>query len=182
MYWYNYSIKSLVGGRKMKRFISLFMTVIMIFSVVISTDMLSVSATDNSNIKWSFDSKTGTLTISGTGKMLGDYIKENPWSKYKNDVTTVIINEGITTIGYGAFIYFRNIRKVTIPNSVKSIKEVAFKDCSSLKNIVIPNSVVSIETQAFYNCKSLSNIKLSNSLTEIQENAFTDCILSLIHI
>lgn len=160
----------------MKRFISLFMTVIMIFSVVISTDMLSVSATDNSNIKWSFDSKTGTLTISGTGKMLGDYINENPWSKYKNDVTTVIINEGITTIGYGAFIYFRNIRKVTIPNSVKSIKEAAFKDCSSLKNIVIPNSVVSIETQAFYNCKSLSNIKLSNSLTEIQENAFTDCI------
>lgn len=160
----------------MKRFISLFMTVIMIFSVVISTDMLSVSATDNSNIKWSFDSKTGTLTISGTGKMLGDYINENPWSKYKNDVTTVIINEGITTIGHGAFIYFRNIRKVTIPNSVKSIKEAAFEDCSSLKNIVIPNSVVSIETQAFCNCKSLSNIKLSNSLTEIQENAFMNCI------
>lgn len=160
----------------MKRFISLFMTVIMIFSVVISTDMLSVSATDNSNIKWSFDSKTGTLTISGAGEMLGNYINENPWSKYKNDVTTVIINKGITTIGYGAFIYFRNIRKVTIPNSVKSIKEAAFEDCSSLKNIVIPNSVVSIETQAFCNCKSLSNVKLSNSLTEIQENAFMDCI------
>lgn len=160
----------------MKRFISLFMTVIMIFSVVISTDMLSVSATDNSNIKWSFDSKTGTLTISGTGEMLGNYINENPWSKYKNDVTTVIINKGITTIGYGAFIYFRNIRKVTIPNSVKSIKEAAFEDCSSLKNIVIPNSVVSIGTQAFCNCKSLSNVKLSNSLTEIQENAFLNCI------
>lgn len=160
----------------MKRFISLFMTVIMIFSVIISTDMLSVSATDNSNIKWSFDSKTGTLTISGTGEMLGNYINESPWSKYRNDVTTVIINEGITTIGYGAFMDYKNIRKVTIPNSVKSIKDFAFENCNSLNNVVIPNSVVSIKTQAFYNCESLSNIKLSNSLTDIWENAFAKCI------
>lgn len=160
----------------MKKIISIVLSVIILASLITSTGILNVSATDNSNIKWSFDSKTGTLTISGTGEMLGNYINENPWSKYKNDVTTVIINKGITTIGYGAFIYFRNIRKVTIPNSVKSIKEAAFEDCSSLKNIVIPNSVISIKTQAFCNCKSLSNVELSNSLTEIQENAFLNCI------
>ena len=199
MYWYNYSIKSLVGGRKMKRFISLFMTVIMIFSVVISTDMLSVSATDNSNIKWSFDSKTGTLTISGTGEM-DDYNEHDikaPWKKYNNYMTNIIIENGITSIGNyafwcsetfnitipnsvknigkGAFAYCKNLTNVTIPNGVTSINYDTFDFCSSLTNITIPNSVTSIDNYAFSYCYSLKNITIPNSVTSIGWNTFEHC-------
>ena len=183
----------------MKRFISLFMTVIMIFSVVISTDMLSVSATDNSNIKWSFDSKTGTLTISGTGEM-DDYNEHDikaPWKKYNNYMTNIIIENGITSIGNyafrcsetfnitipnsvknigkGAFAYCKNLTNVTIPNGVTSINYYTFDFCNSLTNITIPNSVTSIDNYAFSYCYSLKNITIPNSVTSIGWNTFEHC-------
>ena len=183
----------------MKSFISLFMTVIMIFSVVISTDMLSVSATDNSNIKWSFDSKTGTLTISGTGEM-DDYNEHDikaPWKKYNNYMTNIIIENGITSIGNyafwcsetfnitipnsvknigkGAFAYCKNLTNVTIPNGVTSINYDTFDFCSSLTNITIPNSVTSIDNYAFSYCYSLKNITIPNSVTSIRWHTFEHC-------
>ena len=183
----------------MKRFISLFMTVIMIFSVVISTDMLSVSATDSSNIKWSFDSKTGTLTISGTGEM-DDYNEHDikaPWKKYNNYMTNIIIENGITSIGNyafrcsetfnitipnsvknigkGAFAYCKNLTNVTIPNGVTSINYYTFDFCNSLTNITIPNSVTSIDNYAFSYCYSLKNITIPNSVTSIGWNTFEHC-------
>ena len=183
----------------MKRFISLFMTVIMIFSVVISTDMLSVSAADNSNIKWSFDSKTGTLTISGTGEM-DDYNEHDikaPWKKYNNYMTNIIIENGITSIGNyafwcseafnitipnsvknigkGAFAYCKNLTNVTIPNGVTSINYYTFDFCNSLTNITIPNSVTSIDNYAFKNCTNLKSITIPNSVTSINYSVFSGC-------
>lgn len=183
----------------MKRFISLFMTVIMIFSVVVSTDMLSVSATDNSNIKWSFDSKTGTLTISGTGEM-DDYNEHDiktPWKKYNNYMTNIIIENGITSIGNyafwcseafnitipnsvknigkGAFAYCKNLTNVTIPNGVTSINYYTFDFCNSLTNITIPNSVTSIDNYAFKNCTNLKSITIPNSVTSINYSVFSGC-------
>lgn len=162
----------------MKRFISLFMSVIMIFSVVISTDVLSVSATDNSNIKWSFDSKTGTLTISGTGKMDDYYYFEPnvaPWYKYRDNISRVIINKGITSIGDFAFEDCSKLTSITISNSVTFIGYSAFSSCSSLTSITIPNSVTSIDDYAFYYCSNLSNIVLSNGITSISDFAFSNC-------
>ena len=161
----------------MKRFISLFMTVIMIFSVVISTDMLSVSATDNSNIKWSFDSKTGTLTISGTGKMdnYNDYDIKTPWYKYSDNISRVTINKGITSIGNFAFGDCENLISIVIPDSVTTIGESAFEWCTSLKSINIPNSVTLIDDSAFDCCENLKNIILPNNLHSISKDTFCSC-------
>lgn len=158
----------------MKRFISLFMTVIMIFSVVISTDMLSVSATDNSNIKWSFDSKTGTLTISGAGKMdnYNNYDIKTPWYKYSDNISRVTINKGITSIGNFAFEDCENLISIVIPDSVTTIGESAFEWCTSLKSINIPNSVTLIDDSAFDCCKNLKNIILPNNLHSISKDTF----------
>lgn len=160
----------------MKRFISLFMTVIMIFSVVISTDMLSVSATDNSNIKWSFDSKTGTLTISGTGEM-DDYVwsSDVPWYRYMRNISSVTINKGITSIGKCAFWGCSSLTSITIPSSVTTISSWAFNSCSSLTNITIPNSVTSIGESAFEDCKNLKKIIIPNNVIFIGDAAFWNC-------
>lgn len=160
----------------MKRFISLFMTVIMIFSVVISTDMLSVSATDNSNIKWSFDSKTGTLTISGTGEM-DDYVwsSDVPWYRYMRNISSVTINKGITSIGKCAFWGCSSLTSITISSSVTTISSWAFNSCSSLTNITIPNSVTSIGESAFEDCKNLKKIIIPNNVIFIGDAAFWNC-------
>ena len=55
-----------------------------------------------------------------------------------------------------------NLKKITIPNSVKIIGMGAFKGCTSLTNI---------EKEAFYNCPNLKNITIP-AACEVAENAF----------
>ena len=50
------------------------------------------------------------------------------------------------------------IKSVIINNGITSIGEEAFRDCSSLTSITIPNSVTSIGSEAFYECSSLENV------------------------
>ena len=70
------------------------------------------------------------LTISGTGDM-GDMDSNPLWENYKSDITTVVIGDGVTSIG-----------------------DYAFYDCTSLTTVSIPASVTSIGDYAFYNCTS----------------------------
>ena len=58
-------------------------------------------------LTYTYDSGTRTLTISktkpGTGEMGFYYQKKRPWEKYKDEIASIIINEGVTTIGVWAF-------------------------------------------------------------------------------
>ncbi len=79
-------------------------------------------------ITWTLDSE-GTLTISGEGDIPQF---ETPWFDYKNDIKSVLIEEGVTNIVWGAFFGLTNITSVTIPASVSDISYYSFPGCSSL--------------------------------------------------
>ena len=100
------------------------------------------------NVTWTLDAE-GTLTISGSGATK-DYLSNDrsPFD-HKTDIKKVVINNGVTSIGYCLFLYCSNLTEVSIPNSVTSIGGGAFYQCPSLKNITLPNSVTSIGTDAF---------------------------------
>lgn len=104
---------------------------------------------------WSFDSGTGTLTISGSGAM-SDYVFEwgesdpRPWSAYLSEIKTVVIGDSITKIGKGAFSSVP-CTAVKIGKNVQVIGENAFTDCTSLTgDLVIPDSVTTIDRWAFF--------------------------------
>lgn len=80
------------------------------------------------NLTWTLDSE-GTLTISGEGEM---YEYGIPWEDYKNDIKSIVIEEGVTNIVWGVFYNYRNVTSVTIPASVSAISYYAFPGCSSL--------------------------------------------------
>ena len=118
------------------------------------------------------------LTISGTGEMMGwTTAPYAPWysTDYNSCITSVTIEEGVTTIGDYAFFYCLRLASIVIPDSVTSIGEAAFKDCYKLTNIVIPDSVISIGGGAFYLCTSLTNVELPDSVTSIGRYAFHNC-------
>lgn len=65
-------------------------------------------------------------------------------------LTDVIIQDGVTEIGAGAFTSCTNLKNISIPKSVTTIGESAFENCNSINNITIPNSVETIGSNAFY--------------------------------
>ena len=132
------------------------------------------SGTCGDNLQWKLTDE-GVLTITGTGKMKNYSGSSRPWSAYKNVIKQVIIDDGVTTIGYSAFYRCSSLTSVTIPNSVTEIGVGAFSGCSSLTSVTIPSSVTTIWHSAFYGCSSLTSVTIPNSVTTIGEEAFRDC-------
>jgi hypothetical protein len=125
-------------------------------------------------LTWALDN--GTLTISGTGDMPDfRYTSDTPWYKYCDTITTINIQNGVTTIGENAFAWCRSLTSITIPNSVINIGYHAFSQCLSLTSITIPNSVTTIGSSAFSGCDSLTSITIPNSVTTIGRSAFSGC-------
>ena len=90
-------------------------------------------------------------------------------------LSNIIIPNSVTNIGGGAFWLCCLLTSIVIPNSVVSIEEYTFMDCCSLLNIVIPDSVTSIGGCAFSGCSSLTSIIIPNSVVSIEMSAFADC-------
>ena len=121
---------------------------------------------------WSFDSNTGVLTISGQYQ-INDYDEyDSPWDKsgIEDDITAVVIEEGITVVGAYAFDSASNIASVSLPNTLTTIDEGAFRYTESLKEITIPASVTSIKKEAFADCsdKGLTKITFKGDCPTIQ--------------
>ena len=117
-----------------------------------------------------------TLTISGTGDMWDFYDSSNvPWHSYVSSIKTVVIENGVTSIGRSAFQACTSLTNITIPDSVTGIGRSAFQACTSLTNITIPDSVTSIGSWAFGGCTNLTNVTIPDSVTSIGNGAFYNC-------
>jgi hypothetical protein len=143
-------------------------------------------ASNPGSVVATLDTETGVMTITGNGAM-GNYTKEDyirpPWYDVRSQITTLVIGEGVTTVGKYAFggggssNSALNIASVTFPSTLKSIGEWAFGGLIDMKGgLNIPEGVTSIERYAFYSCRSLTgNLTLPSTLTSIGRNAFYNC-------
>ena len=139
-------------------------------SMVMAADG-DTSGTCGDNLTWTL--ADGVLTISGSGAMR-DY-KKSDAPFMGSDIKTVVINEGVTSIGIYAFCKCSGLTSITIPASVKNIKTCAFLECGSLTSIAISEGVESIGSNAFCNCNSLTSITIPVSVESIGSNAFYEC-------
>ena len=81
----------------------------------------------------------------------------------------------VTDIGWGAFYNRDNLTTVIIPDSVTSITNYAFSSCDNLTTVIIPDSVTSINAYAFYESSKLTSVTIGNGVTSIGELAFAGC-------
>lgn len=140
------------------------------------------AAGDGSGVTWQLtentdDPSTYTLTIRGSGAM-EDYLMSGhqPWRSFRDQITSVVVSPGVTSIGNLAFTRFSKLIHVDIADSVVSIGEGVFSECSSLTNITVPQSVTYIGVNAFESCTNLSSITLStNNITSIRPHTFSGC-------
>ena len=130
-----------------------------IFALLPILAMADDSGSCGDNVTYTFTESTGTLTIQGQGAMKEyDYSNYVPWSSYSSSIKTVVIKDGVTSIGPVAFFMCYKMTSITIGNSVTSIGDYAFYGCSGLTSFTIPNSVTSIGEKAFYECINLKTI------------------------
>ena len=116
------------------------------------------------------------LTISGSGAMK-DYSPGDPapWCGASANLKTVVIDSGVTTIGYEAFISCTALVNVILPNSITAINRFAFEDCGSLKCIAIPEKVSVIEDGTFRDCTSLKDVFIPSAVNSVGTSAFYRC-------
>ena len=139
----------------MKKVISLFLSLAMLLSIVSVVDFSAYADALTTgkcgvNVTYSFDTSTGELVISGTGKMTDYSGTDSPFYQNTN-IKSVIIESGVTSIGSYVFYKCTRLTSVTIPNSVKSLGDNAL--CSVKK--VIYNGT----DKEFFEIKNIENNK-----------------------
>ncbi len=133
------------------------------------------------NVYWNYDKSTEELVISGNGDMynssfhLGFESESKDYPLSNSSIKSVVIEDGVKSIGEYAFANCWNLEKVIIPDSITSIGLYSFAGCVKLKEIVIPNSVTRIYGSAFDGCKSLESIVIPDSVLSIDSGAFENC-------
>ncbi|GBU29544.1 hypothetical protein R84B8_03116 [Treponema sp. R8-4-B8] len=105
-------------------------------------------------------------------------ISRNDSVSNTDKIVSIILPEGLTSIGYAAFLGCSGLTgTLTIPNGVTSIGSYAFTGCSGLTgSLTIPDGVTSIGNLAFSNCSGLTgSLTIPDGVTSIGYQAFCNC-------
>ena len=124
----------------------------------------------------------GTLTVSPTEQLfngkcsMANYHKINgvltlPWSAYAEQITKVVIEEGVNAVCQMAFYELPNLREVVLADSVEEIRNYAFKNTTSLTTINL-EVAEAIREGAFYGCSALENLTFAEGVV-IEAFAFS---------
>ena len=141
----------------------------------VAVDAIDVIASGLSgDVAWTV-TEDGLLTFSGSGKM-EDYTSNTamPWLGYDQQITAVVLEEGVASIGDYAF-YGMGIESIAIPETVTSIGDYAFKNCPALDGVVLPEGLTALGDSAFYACASLTSVDIPASLWTVKPYTFKNC-------
>jgi len=132
---------------------ALLLTLVCLLGVVSAKAQATTgSGTIGTNLSWEYED--GKLTISGIGTMHELHMTGYPWAQYRDNLKTVIIEDGITTIGQSAFETnggYPALTTVSIGRDVTHIGAAAFANCAAITKIIILADPPTIGNQAFYN-------------------------------
>lgn len=129
---------------------------------------IAQSGTCGETATWEL-SDEGVLTISGSGAISDTGQHDMPWKDLRNDITSIVIDEGITRIGNWVFHSCTEAISVSLPSTLKEIGEQSFRSCSKITQVMLPSGLKSIGGGAFYYCYSLTSLTIPGGV----EN-FTD--------
>lgn len=88
-------------------------------------------------------------------------------------VTSVAMDEKITSIGKGAFCGSTFLERISMPNITK-IDPWAFGYCYNLKSLTIPDNVTKIDLRAFYGCSGMKQLTIGEKVKTIGWKAFNE--------
>ncbi|MBR2875853.1 MAG: leucine-rich repeat domain-containing protein, partial [Clostridia bacterium] len=149
----------------MKRFLSLFLSIVFVIGICVSVPVtITANAGNGDALKYSLNADSKSYTVTGFS---GTSTKELVIPATYNGLP-------VTRIGDYAFCENTTIESVEIEeNGVETIDLGAFFGCSSLKSAIMGNGVKIIGDEAFAECSALTEIKIPDSVTTIGGFAFS---------
>ena len=135
-------------------------TLLLLTAVLFSMASAFAQSGTTGPLTWNISGNT--LTISGNGAMPNYTGTSAPWYSYS--FNTVIIDNGVTSIGQQAFYYCTQLTSINIGNSVTLIGSASFWH-TQIASIAIPSGVTNITFNAFYNCSYLASFTVDNNNT-----------------
>ncbi len=160
---------------------------------------------DQNELRWTID-REGTLTITGSGP-IPDYPMteedkanfrppQTPWVDYYDEIRAVVIGEGITRVGDYVFCNEPNLKRVTLPSTLREIGDYAFYSApirvlklpeglvsigdyafggADILELEIPETVTTLGEGAFVGCMSVQTIRVPDSVRELPKDVFCNC-------
>ena len=92
------------------------------------------------NTVWTM-SDGGVLTISGAGAMADFEPGDAPWYARRGEVRSLVIEDGVTTVGSAAFSGCGLIEEVSLPLTLRRIGDSAFDDVYALRSVYYAGSI-----------------------------------------
>lgn len=154
-------------------------SIIIIMAMMVTCFVPSMAHASDNDIKYTYDSDTKTLIFSGTGIIAETEDEMKYKDKYFNTAEHIVIKDGITGIGYGAFWGFGKVKTVEFPEEMQSLGSNAFASCHKLQEIHLPDGIVDYGSDIFTDCinletiyfgKSPKTMEVSYSMTNIFQN------------
>lgn len=128
------------------------------------------------NITWTWDADSGALTISGNGDMPEwNAIEETPWYNFNKNIRSVVIEEGITSVGRFSFQSAYNLEEVKLADSISKIGAYGFQGCIALPKIKLPDSLKVLGEWSFSDCIKLAVVTIPEQTEKIELGAFDYC-------
>lgn len=168
-----------------KKSVSIILSLLILISVFAVAPITANAEVSKSgtvgDCQYEFNSSTGHLRIFGGTTIEKDGNSKMPWATdgpvdfNSSSVKSVTIEDGIKTIGNGAFYWCKNLTSVTMPLNLTYIGIRAFSDCTGLKTIRLPFYLQTIDMAAFSNCTALESISISTHIELIGNEAFKGC-------
>ena len=141
---------------------------------IIISLMLVICSSFMFGLEWDLKDD-GTLVISGEGDMPNfENSTYTPWHNVLENIKSVVIEDGVTSIGDYSFNLCVNCTDVTIPDSVTYIGKYAFSMCN-LESVKLSDNITVIEDAAFFWNSNLNDVWIGNGVTKIGLGAFMLC-------
>ena len=117
--------------------------------------VVTIGSSGDDELGWSV--VDGVLTIEGEGPMEEFPDGKAPWSGLANQITKIVIAEGITHIPDYAFDGMTDLYSIDIPSTVISVGQCVFRNCINLSEVLIPEGI-EIGDNSFAGCSKLAEI------------------------
>lgn len=108
---------------------------------------------------WRLNDK-GVITLYGNGSTYYYTGKGMPWYAHKSQITKIVVEEGIVSVGASSFYEFTNVTEIVLPEGLRAIGQYAFYGCSSVKTLNVPASVYYVGNYAFRKLGETGNIDI----------------------